>query len=140
MNKVFETYPKNEYPLDFYDDFFEKENDLFYDEKNEDLDSNYQIDFINSSFEVSTGFTNEINEHSLQKKRKRSYEKDISTDKPWAIKKKISNNSKNDFYLDEKIDNCNKTEDSHQKGRFRKKLKGKKRNFKRIAKKNKKAF
>ncbi len=89
MNKVFETYPKNEYPLDFYDDFFEKENDLFYDEKNEDLDSNYQIDFINSSFEVSTGFTNEINEHSLQKKRKRSYEKDISTDKPWAIKKKF---------------------------------------------------
>ena len=140
MNKVFKTYPKNDNPLHFNHEFFEKETNLFYDEKNDYLDSNSQIDFINSSFEVSTGFTNEINEHSLQKKRKRLYEKDISIDKPEALKKKILNNSKNDFCLDEKVYNFIKSDDSHQKDRFVKKLKGIKRNFKRISKKDKKAF
>ena len=84
MNQEF----KKENPFNFNDDFFEREKYLFYDEKNEDLDSNSQIDFLNSSFEISTGFTNQINEYSLQKKRKRFYEKDININKPEALKKK----------------------------------------------------
>ena len=135
MNQEF----KKENPFNFNDDFFEREKYLFYDEKNEDLDSNSQIDFLNSSFEISTGFTNQINEYSLQKKRKRFYEKDININKPEALKKKIVNNSKNEFILDEKVDNSIKSDDSH-KDKFVKKLKRIKRNFKRISKKNKKAF